>query len=140
MPLTLLKAVRDNLMPCAPFTDTPTKKKGFVRSLYSALKTRFTRTKTDGENQAEPKCDRCAAREAMDAQKQTDSDFLSNSPPPFDLAASERGPFAEKNIPDAESAQHFPLKPNYLLPMSKVYVHLFTLIKALSDEKTSYII
>ena len=37
---------------------------------------------------------------------QTDTDSLSNSPPPFNPLVSERGPFAKENIPDAESAQN----------------------------------
>ena len=158
----------DDVIPRAPFTATPTKRKWSVRSLFRALKTRFTRTKTDVKNPSNvqsgpksrisddfayerlieydsnyesttsdantanslfgeidlmpsvsetvlrddtqinsaPKCDRCAAREARDAQTQTDTDFLSNSLPPFDPSASERGTFAKKGKTDAESVQN----------------------------------
>ena len=50
-------------------------------------------------------CARCAARETRDAQTQTNADLLSNSLPPFDPSAPERGLFAEKK--DAKSEQNF---------------------------------
>ena len=59
---------------------------------------------------SEPKCDRCAAREARDAQTQTDTDFLWNYLPPFDPSASERGPFAGKK--DAEFVHSFRSVPD----------------------------